>query len=207
VKIELHFKAYAPRPIPADHGYAVMAAVTQIVPSGHGGNGFAIAPIPGRQVGQRMMALTPQSRLVLRMEAVRIPEFLPLAGKALRIGSRFVMLGTPTVQPILPSSSLKSRLVTIKGYFDPEMFREAVQRQLEQLDIADANVVLGRQRTICIKQNEILGFETSVFGLDDTASIRLQAEGIGGRRHMGCGVFVPVSGSAILRGSRDGEEG
>jgi CRISPR-associated endonuclease/helicase Cas3 len=206
VKIELHFKALAKQPIPADHGYAVMGAVTQIVPSGHAGDGFAIAPIAGMQVGNRMMALTQHSRLILRLEAERIHDFLSLAGKSIRIGDRYVMLGTPTVHPIMPADTVKARLVTIKGFFEPAAFAEAAKRQLEKIGVTNANVTLGRQRTISIKRNEILGFETTVSGLDGDSSIIVQSEGIGGRRHMGCGVFVPHGGSKALTGGDDGEE-
>lgn len=189
--IELSFPALGQTPIPADHGYALLGAVTQLIPSVHGGNGFALAPIAGRQVGGRQMALTRSSRLVVRTAVDRVGEFLPLAGKQITLVGRSITLGVPTVQQLEPASRLRARLVTIKGFFEPKDFVLAVRRQLDKLEIAEAKISVGRQRTIRVKQNEILGFETTLSNLDDESSLRVLAEGIGGRRHMGCGVFVP----------------
>lgn len=191
MKIELSFAVLGHSAIPADHGYALLGAVTQIVPSVHAGSGFALAPIAGRLVGERQMALTRSSRLVVRTTVDRVGEFLPLAGKQITLAGRSVTLGVPTVQQLEPTPRLRARLVTIKGFFEPKEFAEAVQRQLGKLEIASAEISVGRQRTIRVKQNEILGFETTLTDLDDESSLRVLAEGIGGRRHMGCGVFVP----------------
>ncbi|WP_417734141.1 type I-MYXAN CRISPR-associated protein Cas6/Cmx6 [Rosistilla oblonga] len=190
--IELAFPVRGHTSIPADHGYALLGAVTQLVPTVHGGNGFALAPIPGRQIGGRKMALTNSSRLIIRTDLERIPEFLPLAGKQLALAGGNVTLGAPTIQQLTPTPTLRARIVTIKGFFEPAEFVEAVKRQLAKLDIADCLVTPGRQRTVRIKGNEILGFETTISNLSDSDSLNILANGIGGRRHMGCGVFVPV---------------
>lgn len=190
-KIELSFPAMGQTPVPADHGYALLGAVTQLVPTVHGGNGFALAPIAGRQVGGRKMALTRSSRLIVRTAVDRVGEFLPLAGQQITLAGRAITLGVPTVQQLEPASTLRARLVTIKGFFEPISFTEAVQRQLDKLEISDAKISVGRQRTIRVKQNEILGFETTLSDLDDESSLKVLSSGIGGRRHMGCGVFVP----------------
>lgn len=195
MNIELSFPAFGQTPIPADHGYALLGAVTQLIPSVHGGNGFALAPIAGRQVGGRQMVLTKTSRLVVRTEVNRVGEFLPLAGKQITIAGRSLLLGVPTVQSLVPTTTLRSRLVTIKGFFQPDLFTEAVQRQLDKLEVSDAEISVGRQRTIRVKQNEILGFETTLSNLSDESSLKILASGIGGRRHMGCGVFVSHTGT------------
>lgn len=189
--IELSFPAMGLSPIPADHGYALLGAVTQLIPTVHGGNGFALAPLAGRQVGGRQMALTRSSRLIVRTSVDRVGEFLPLAGKQIMLVGRSITLGVPTVQHLEPAPRVRARLVTIKGFFEPRDFENALQRQLDKLEIGQAEISLGRQRTIRIKQNEILGFETTLSGLDDESSLKILAEGVGGRRHMGCGVFVP----------------
>ena len=106
MNIEVRFPVRGHTPIPTDHGYAMMGAVTQIVPSVHGGNGFALAPIVGRNIGARKMAFTPGSRLTVRTDVDRVSEFLPLAGKQLTIAGRKVVLGAPTIQQLSPSLSL-----------------------------------------------------------------------------------------------------
>ena len=45
---------------------------------------------------------------------------------------------------------------------------------------------------IQIKDKSIVGYALRVVGLTAEESIRLQETGLGGRRRMGCGVFLPI---------------
>jgi CRISPR-associated protein Cas6 len=38
-----------------------------------------------------------------------------------------------------------------------------------------------------------VGFALTVQGLSPDSSLRLQTLGLGGRRHMGCGLFLPTA--------------
>lgn len=182
--------------LPADHSYALVGAVSRIIPEAHGGNGYALAPIAGRQIGGRQMKLTENSRFVVRTSPDRIQQFLPLAGRTIDIFGRKLVLGVPSVHALQPASCLRARLVTIKGYFQPDTFLEAVRRQLDKLEVGECEIEVGRQRTLRIKRNEIVGFETTLSNLTDDDSLRVASSGVGGRRHMGCGFFVPAKGAS-----------
>jgi len=190
--IDLSFLITSQALIPADHSYALVGAVSRLIPEAHGGNGYALAPIAGRQVGGRQMKLTQNSRFVVRTTPDRIQQFLPLAGKTIDIHGRKMLLGVPSIFQLNPSPSLRSRLVTIKGFFEPVTFTEAVRRQLDKLEVGSCKIETGRQRTLRIKQNEIVGFETNLHELTEEDSLKVASSGIGGRRHMGCGFFVPA---------------
>jgi CRISPR-associated protein Cas6 len=90
-----------------------------------------------------------------------------------------------------PAANLYSRLVTIKGFMDPAAFLAAAKRQLREMDVT-ADVSIGERRTLRVKDKQVVGFEVTALGLDAEDSVRLQEAGIGGRRHMGCGIFVPL---------------
>jgi CRISPR-associated protein Cas6 len=45
-----------------------------------------------------------------------------------------------------------------------------------------------------IKDKKLVGYALRVTGLTAEESIRLEEEGLGGRRRMGCGVLVPFRG-------------
>ena len=190
--IDLSFLVNSPAAIPADRSYALVGAVSRLIPEAHGGNGYSLAPIAGRQIGGRQMKLTKHSRFVVRTSPDRIHQFLPLAGKTIDILGRKLVLGVPTVHAIEPVSSLRARLVTIKGFFQPDPFKEAVRRQLGKLEVGHCEIEIGRQRTLRIKSSEIVGFETTLHGLSENDSLAISTRGIGGRRHMGCGFFVPA---------------
>jgi len=199
--------------IPADHGYALLSAVSEIVPEVHGDNAVGIHPIPGTLTGNRTLALTDRSRLVIRIPSERLPQILPLAGKRLRIGEHGLGIGVPTTHALKPKARLYSRLVVIKGFLEPEPFLQAAGRQLEDLGIkggahlvAQPQVVQANKgkstgsrspflrRTVRIRDKEVVGFALNVEGLTAEESILLQERGLGGRRRFGCGVFVGARG-------------
>lgn len=190
--VDLKFLINSPSAIPADHSYALVGSVSRLIPEAHGGNGYALAPIAGRQIGNRQMKLNEHSRFVVRTTPERIAQFIPLAGKTIDIHGRKLTLGVPSIHQLNPSKILRARLVTIKGFFEPETFKTAVRRQLDSLEIGECEMVIGRQRTMRIKRNEIVGFDTTIKNLSPDDSLVLASNGVGGRRHMGCGFFVPA---------------
>ena len=125
------------------------------------------------------------------MESERIGEFLNLAGKKLELGTYGLRVGIPDVRLLRPCVSLYSRIVTIKSFMELEAFMEAARRQLERMG-ATGELKLGERRTLGIKDKQVVGFEVSATELNAESSLKLQESGIGGRRHMGCGMFVRV---------------
>jgi CRISPR-associated endonuclease/helicase Cas3 len=143
--------------------------------------------------------LMPWSTLTLRVPDDQIAGMLPLAGQALRLGNASVRVGVPTVRTLVPVTALRSRLVNIKvANIRPEatteeQFAGAVRRQLSALGISEAaSLTVGKRRTMRVKERELVGYEVLVEGLTAEDSIALQEHGVGGKRHMGCGVFVPI---------------
>jgi CRISPR-associated protein Cas6 len=97
----------------------------------------------------------------------------------------------PNTRPLRSTATLRARLVTIKGFLEDGPFLEAVMRQLQSLGVAK-EALLGERRTFRIKEKQVVGFEIVITGLTAEESLILQERGLGGRRRMGCGVFVPL---------------
>ena len=197
--VDLAFRLQGAGPIPADHGYALYAAVSRLIPEVHRENGLAVHPICGRQVGERRLMLMPWSTLSMRVPDSEIGVLLKLAGKSLRLDGTTLRVGVPDVRALVPSTVVRSRLVVIKvahaGAADLTVatFSTAARRQMDELGInSEAILNVGKRRTLRLKQREIVGYELLVEGLTAVESIALQEVGLGGKRHMGCGVFVPV---------------
>jgi CRISPR-associated protein Cas6 len=202
--VDLAFTVSAQRSISVDHGYAVYGAVSRLLPDVHRENGVAIHPLRGRQFGDGLLMLMPWSTLTLRLPADQIPSVLPLAGKSLQIGETSLRIGVPQVYALEPASALRSRLVVIKvAHIDPgqvteKQFAAAARKQLDSLDInAEIKLTLGKRRTLRIKDAEIVGYELIAEGLTAEESLTLQEHGLGGRHHMGCGVFAPLVGETV----------
>lgn len=196
--------------IPADHGYSLYSCISHILPHLHNSNEIGIHTISGIPIGNRLISITPQSRLIFRVDDEKIQNILPVAGKTIEIDRNKITIGVSSTLPIVPYPRLYSRIVIIKGFTEPEPFLEAAKRQLEALgikgkaalvpqpEIAEANI--GREsgthspflrRTINIHGKQVVGFALKVGELSAEESITLQEKGIGGRRHFGCGIFIP----------------
>lgn len=178
-----------------------------------------VLPVTGRQVGARRIAVSDTSSLSFRLPASAVPRLLPLAGKSLPIpGNSAVVLGAPSLQGLVPVPRLYARLVTIKvrdlkesapDY--AERFLVAARRMAAAVGIpADSLTIVKRRmhasiegkigarpgepylrRTLSVRHKTIAGYALAADGLSTEASLLLQSHGIGGRRHFGCGVFVP----------------
>ncbi|MFW6106788.1 MAG: type I-MYXAN CRISPR-associated protein Cas6/Cmx6 [bacterium] len=198
--IDLQFPLLSTHAVPADHGYLLYSAVSRLLPELHADNGYGIHPIRGQQLGGRTLQLTEASRLIIRTDANCIAQFLPLAGKTLQLLDRRLCIGVPQVRGLIPAPALRSRLVTIKlkeaaenaGEPAAETFAASARRQLDVLGISpESQLHLGKRRTLRIKDKEVVGYEVLIEQLTADESLGVQEHGLGGRRHMGCGIFVP----------------
>lgn len=190
------------RQLPADHGYALYAAITRQLPNLHSAPWLGIELISGVPWRAGIIVLpTRGASLRLRIPADHYGHVLPLAGRRLDLGSHIIRLGIPSARPLLPAASLYARAVTIKKFTDPEPFLDAARRQLEALNLnAALELPLDeqgrhRRRILKIHDKTIVGFSLAAHGLNDDDSLRLQSIGIGGRRTMGCGLFNPIVNS------------
>jgi len=209
MKVDVQFRLVGTE-IPADHGYSLLSALARMLPALHGDDEVGVHPIGGRLVGNRRLALTERSQLTIRIDADRISEVLPLAGKSLVIDNTPIRVGTPQTRALVPAPRLYSRLVVIKGFLEPGAFLDAARRQLEVLAIhgepqlvpqpavaaANAGKPSGSRspyvrRTVRIHDREVVGFALRVQDLTAEESLHLQEHGLGGRRRFGCGIFVP----------------
>lgn len=215
------FPASSQELIPADHAYALYGALCKILPYLHRPlsqedvlshwQSVGILPINGIAGGHRAVRLTHRSVLTIRAAADLYRDLLRLAGARLDLGSARVALGIPRLRPLSPAPKLISRLVIIKGFLDEATFLEAARRQLRALGVqADVELVHRRgtrsvegrtgarpaspyvRRTVRIRNREVVGYALRVENLDPPGSLLLQTRGIGGRRKLGCGIFLPL---------------
>lgn len=187
--------------LPVDHGYQLFAAISKKIPTIHE-TPVAIHPINGILLGNRQLELNQNSHLTFRLDHTQINLLLPLAGKTLMIDNHKMNVGIPQISLLTPHDTCRSRLVIIKGFLEAESFLLAVKRQLFEREIeAEASLIKRTRitpdcdpyirRTMSIKGAEIVGYAIEVSKLSPEDSLKLQEKGIGGKQHMGCGIFKP----------------
>lgn len=183
--------------IPIDHGYALFSALSRQLPILHSRRQWAVHPVLGEYRGEGVLALTSQSAIKLRLPADDLAQILTMGGCTLDVRGQTVQLGFPKIFPIATKPHLKARLVVIKNASGtPEQFADAVTRQLALMsDLGQPSESIeihpGPRRVLRIKNTPIVGYALALTGLSAQASLVVQCRGLGGRRHMGAGVFVP----------------
>lgn len=190
VHVELRFP-FTGSTLPSDHGYALYGAISRIIPEAHEADWLAIETLPGAARGDGITQLDPNAGLKIRLSQDRVPLLLKLAGKRLELDGHSIRLGAPQISLLQPSPAVYARIVTIKGFTEPEPFLGAVCRKLDELGVKGEPVV-GPRRVLKVGTHKIIGFGLTIHELSDEGSLHLQERGIGGRRRMGCGFFSPI---------------
>jgi CRISPR-associated protein Cas6 len=194
--------------LPSDHGYQIFSALSKLEEDIHRGKWLGIHTLPGFKDGKGNIQLVSSPILSLRLPLEKVPIVYGLAGKKIVVGKHSLTLGIPQIRMLVPAETLWARLVTLKlagsegKTAEAESFLAGVQRQIDALEISGiaslekATTSAERdpyaRRIVRIKDKVITGYGVFVSGLNDEDSLKLQIEGIGGRRHMGCGLFVPT---------------
>lgn len=178
------------RTLPSDHGYPVYGALCNECPELHGSSWWGLHTVSGTLRGDGSLVLPDRSSLGLRLPADRIGTVLTLAGRKINVDGHSIRLAPPRVEPLQPAAAVSARIVTIKGFMEPEPFESAVERQLEELEI-EGSIQVGPRKVVQVREHTIVGFSVRIFDITPEQSLRLQREGIGGRRRFGCGLFNP----------------
>ncbi len=204
--VDLHFPVRGGT-VPTDHAYPLYGALARVVPAFHDPAApLRFAPLTGGRGEAGRLRLTEWSCLRVRLPADAIRSALPLAGKSLDVAGSPVRLGPPTVQSLVPATTVESWLVTFKHGEEPDPFLATARTKLTELGVAGEPSVRAfeagprasepRRRVIRLKGQKIVGYALVVSGLTADESIRLQERGLGGRTRMGCGFFMPVKEGA-----------
>ncbi|MCC0179847.1 type I-MYXAN CRISPR-associated protein Cas6/Cmx6 [Waterburya agarophytonicola K14] len=194
--IELAFPVIG-QSLPIDHGYQLYSALKYKLMQLKDWDEVSIKTISGKldRNTRNQLNLTDRSKLLIRLPSEKVPFVYTFSGKSLTIGKHKIRLGIPEMNFLQPKSRLRSHIVVIRGYEEPNGFLEAAKRQIEILNIkTDLKLIAKKDgtpkpKTIRVKQI-LVGFGIEANNLSESDSIILQEKGLGGKHKMGCGVFV-----------------
>lgn len=188
--------------LPIDNGYLVYSALSRLCPNIHELSDIGIHPIAGRPNRYKQLKLTQRSKLKIRIPLEQIPlVYQFLVEQTFKIGENQFQIGIPEYKALSSASRLYSRLVIIRRSRKPEDFIKTAQQQLDSLGITGKINLLQKSngqlqcRQLTLRKKEgtfpLIGYGVEVTDLSEADSIKLQQQGIGGKRKMMCGVFVP----------------
>ena len=197
---------------PVDHGYALFGAISRILESDgdrwlHGNPDVGLHTIRGARGGPGRYLLDHTACFGLRLPAELLPRSLKLAGRSIELDGYRLRIGVARTRALVPATTLHCRIATTRNALDPARFDAEIARQAGSLDIhgrilrvppSPPGGVRRRdpsRRIVRVRDKRVVGYALLATELTVEESIRLQERGLGGRRRMGCGVFVPPKGA------------
>jgi len=182
------------RRLEVDHGHALYGALKVACPALAGLPGLGIHAVRGWVQEGGALRLLEDAEVRLRVPLAWAEVAEGLAGCRLKVQGQLIHLGPARRVRLAPFPALWARMVTLH-FRQPD--HAAARAQLLLNFVAAfpwGTPTILRARTLRIHGQQILGFEMAVRKLEPRASLLLQAEGFGGRRAFGCGLFVPAGG-------------
>lgn len=190
--------------LPIDHAYPLFQAIGTVLPwiedekdfgihsihVAESGNGW-VRPDGGRG---ESIHLSRRTRLVVRTPIRRIPEIRILQGKNLDFRGRPLGIGEGRERPLVPADTLFARYVVTDENTPEARFVDYLADRLQGLSIPVRKLLCGRTHTIETPTTRIFTRSVMVADLSREDSLRLQEKGIGPRRLLGCGLFIPHKG-------------
>ena len=129
----------------------------------------------------------------------RIDDARALQGKTLDVNGHALALKAATQRPLSVLTTLFARfLATEPGIEDEEQIMAWVAGQLKPLDIRPRKMLCGTTHVIKTPQGDVSTRSLMIADLDYDESLRLQQQGLGPHRMLGCGLFIPHKGIQTL---------
>lgn len=187
--------------LPVDHIHALSESVQKVLPwlndepaagvhSIHvaaSGNGWMRPDEP-----DALLHLSKRTRLEIRVPKHRIDDALQLEGVSLDVNGYSIEVRKATVRQMSTITTLFSRYLATDANLDKEeQVIEWVVEQLRNLDIKPRKMLCGTEHHIDTPQGKIRTRSLMLADLEVEESIRLQEQGLGPFRNMGCGLFIP----------------
>jgi len=197
------------RSLPVDHAYALTTAIQAALPwfahepqAGlHTVHGAASGAGWQRPEGEdAQLQLSRRTKLVLRLPGHRMTDAAALSGRTLDVAGSPMRVGRLSARPLLRIASLFARSVIFEGAADEVAFVAAANEALRALGVETSTVLCGREVTLATPQGSYRTRSLMLTVATPAQSLRLQREGLGEARKLGCGVFIPHKDVGDLRG-------
>jgi len=191
------------RSLPVDHAWSLAEAVTAVLPwiateEGAGVHTIHVAASGNGWVrperGDDVLYPSRRTKLRLRVPARRVDEARQLAGKTLDVDGHALEIQDAEVRPLSALTTIFSRYIVADDAGNEENFLVTVVDALRELDIRPKKLMCGIQNTLATPDGDIQTRSLMVAELTMEESFRLQQVGLGPRRYMGCGLFIPHKG-------------
>lgn len=197
--------------LPVDHAYALSSAVRALVPwfDEEPRLGVHTIHVAGSQNGwerpehspEALIMVSRRTKLTIRVPSTRADDLVVrLQGRRIDVGGQSLTIGAAKPKPLSQETTIFARYVAAypdadtEAFADESRFLEAAARALSALDIRVRKALCGKAAILHTPDGPIHTRTLMLAGLTREESIRLQREGLGPHRALGCGLFIPHKG-------------
>lgn len=188
------------RTLPVDHAYALAEALREPLPWFHGDETSGLHVIHGAdsgngwerpEEGDATLYLSRRTKLRLRVPRHRADDAAALSGQTLNVAGSIMEVGANKMRLLSTSTTLYSRYVVADPSQEEDVFVEEAVARLRELGLKFKKVLCGKQTSISMPDGALAVRSLLISDLGPEDSVRLQEEGLGSHRKLGCGLFIP----------------
>ena len=184
--------------LPLDHAYALSEVIHQALPWFDNEADAGLHLIHGAESGNgwyrpddSILYLSRRTKLTLRVPEHRIADAQVLTGMTLDISDYPLKIGAAKQKPLIQMPVLFARHIIANPEQDEDAFIESVVAQLKDMGIECRKALCGKTNMVKLAETELFTRSLMIADMEANDSIRLQQQGIGEGRKMGCGLFIP----------------
>jgi CRISPR-associated protein Cas6 len=174
--------------LPRDHHAALRDALAACLPWLADERAAGVHPLKTADDGDRLL-LSHRTKLMLRVPERLADAVLALRGRELDIGGAPLRLGAARVKALAAHPTISAAFVATMAS-DDLGHQVAVAQLLEAAELP-SRLICGRLRSLRAGPVVLTGASAALHDLAPDVSLRLQREGLGEHRMLGCGLFVP----------------
>ena len=178
--------------IPADSAMLLSNALLGILPWLGKDKGAGIQLLKGAETnsGDATVNINRRTKLFLRVPKTRVADTETLVGRSLDLDGHPLQVGDFKTRGFTPFSNIYAHFVDT-GSTGEEQFVQDVMRELDGHFQLRCGFICGKQQTLQGPNGMLHGYSLMLHDLPPHKSLRLQDEGMGHNRLLGCGIFIP----------------
>lgn len=192
-----------------DHAYALLQSIQEHLPWFATEDKAGIHSIHGAESSHGWfrpddgkddsILLSKRVRMVIRVPRSRVADCDALSGATLRVANTVIKLGGYTVRRIGPSATLFARRIVTTREEPEAVFLDRAYDGLKRINVTAPKLLPGRSTTIDTPEQCLTARSLLLADLSAPDSVRIQENGLGEGRKLGCGLFVPYKSIAPVK--------
>jgi len=141
-----------------------------------------------------LLQISRRTRLILRLPVERLGDARALTGRALDVAGHRLTVGEASERPLSNLTTIFARYIVAGEAESEEGFLKAMHTALHVMGITPKKMLCGIEHRLRTPDGPLRTRSLMVAELSPDESRRLQEQGLGSFRHLGCGLLLPHKG-------------